>query len=78
MIEPEQIRMAKAALNWSNSDLAKATGLHKNTLNSAERGKATKATLALIKVTLEQYVIFLPENGGGPGVRLKNPTNERK
>lgn len=67
--------MAKAALNWSNTDLSEATGLHKNTLNSAERGKATPATLALIQVTLEKFVEFIPGNGGGPGVRLRKPVD---
>jgi len=73
MITSEQIRMAKAALNWSNTDLSEATGLHKNTLNNAERGKATPATLALIQLTLEKYVAFVDPNGLGPGVRLRKP-----
>ena len=45
--------MAKAALKWSNTDLAERTGLHKNTLNKAENGQARPATLALLKAIFE-------------------------
>lgn len=75
MITPEQIRMAKAALGWSNNDLAKLAGLHKNTINNAENGKAKESTFLLLKMLFEKgnathYVEFIPENGGGPGIRL--------
>ena len=53
MIDTSQIRMAKAALRWSNGDLAKLTGLHKNTISRAEAGTATRATIALIQQTFE-------------------------
>ena len=33
-----QFRMAKAALGLSNPDVARLTGLHRNTLNKADRG----------------------------------------
>lgn len=68
----EQFRMAKAALNLSNPQVAEMTGLHRNTLNKADRGEATSATWALLRLTLESAGIeFIPENGGGAGVRLK-------
>ncbi|MBG6178775.1 DNA-binding XRE family transcriptional regulator [Labrenzia sp. EL_208] len=68
----EQFRMAKAALGLANPQVAEMTGLHRNTLNKADKGDATDATWALIKLTLEAAGIeFIPENGGGPGVRLK-------
>lgn len=73
LITGEQIRMAKAALGFSNTDLAKLSGLHKNTINRAENGEAREATFALLKTLLEQSGIeFLPETPtSGPGVRLK-------
>jgi transcriptional regulator with XRE-family HTH domain len=75
MITSAQIRMAKAALGWSNTKLAEETGLHKNTVNNAENGKGRPATLALIeKVLTEAGVVFVEPNGLGPGVRLKDPT----
>ncbi len=76
MILPEHIRMAKAALNWSNNDLAKLAGLHKNTISNAERGKAKESTLLLLEMLFEKgnethYIEFLNEDEhSGPGIRL--------
>ncbi len=71
----EQFRMAKAALGVSNPEMSALTGLHRNTLNKADRGEATKATWALLRHTFEsQGVEFISENGGGAGVRLKKPS----
>jgi DNA-binding XRE family transcriptional regulator len=69
-----QVRMARAALNWTVRDLAKATGLHRNTINNIEVGRYSggELTLKLIKTTLIRAgVEFIDENGGGPGVRLR-------
>lgn len=68
----EQIRMAKAALGWSNPTLAERTGLHRNTLNRAENGEAKRSTLELLRHVFEAAGIqFIPENGGGAGVRMR-------
>ena len=69
-----QLRMARAALNWTVRDLADATGLHRNTITNIEVGRyaGDPATLDLIKKTLiEAGVEFIAENGGGAGVRLR-------
>ena len=69
-----QVRMARAALNWTVRDLAAATGLHRNTITNIEVGRyaGDPATLALIKdVLTREGVEFIHENGGGPGVRLR-------
>ncbi|CAO4137945.1 helix-turn-helix domain-containing protein [Methylorubrum extorquens] len=72
----EQIRMAKAALGWSNPMMAEMTGLHRNTLNRAENGEAKRSTLELLRRVFEQAGLeFIPANGGGPGVRLRDPQN---
>jgi DNA-binding XRE family transcriptional regulator len=71
-----QVRMARAALNWTVRDLAAATGLHRNTITNIEVGRyaGDPATLNLIKeVLIREGVIFIDENGGGPGVRLRKP-----
>lgn len=71
ILSAAQLRMAKAALGLSNPQLSEMTGLHRNTLNKADQGKATSATWALLRLTFEQQGIeFIPENGGGAGVRL--------
>jgi transcriptional regulator with XRE-family HTH domain len=69
-----QVRMARAALNWTVRDLAQAAGLHRNTITNIETGRyaGDSATLATIATVLKRAgVEFIDENGGGPGVRLK-------
>jgi len=66
--------MARAALNWTVRDLAKATELHRNTITNIETGKyvGDSATLSAIEAVLRRAgVEFIEENGGGPGVRLR-------
>ena len=61
-------------LEWSQLDLAKATGLHRNTVTNIEVGRyaGDPETLALLEEVLRKAgVEFIHENGGGPGVRLK-------
>ena len=75
-----QVRMARAALNWTVRDLAAATGLHRNTITNIEVGRyaGDPATLSLIKeVLIRAGVLFIDENGGGPGVRLRKPAKEK-
>jgi transcriptional regulator with XRE-family HTH domain len=69
-----QVRMARAALNWTVRDLAEATSLHRNTITNIETGKyvGDEASLATIETVLNWAgVEFIDENGGGPGVRLR-------
>jgi hypothetical protein len=68
--------MARAALNWTVRDLAAATGLHRNTITNIEVGHyaGDPATLTLIKdILTREGVVFIDENGGGAGVRLRKP-----
>jgi DNA-binding XRE family transcriptional regulator len=72
-----QVRMARAALDWTVRDLAEQTGLHRNTINNIEVGRylGDPKTLELIEKTLRAAgVEFIDENGGGPGVRLRKRT----
>jgi len=69
-----QVRMARAALGWSVRDLADATGLHRNTISNIEVGRYSgdPESLDNIESALRKAgVEFIPENGGGPGVRLR-------
>ncbi|MGZ3319338.1 MAG: helix-turn-helix domain-containing protein [Isosphaeraceae bacterium] len=68
--------MARAALNWTVRDLARATGLHRNTITNIEVGRylGDPATLSLIRTVLTNAgVEFIEENGGGAGIRLRKP-----
>ena len=69
-----QVKMARAALNWTVRDLAEATGFHRNTINNIEVGRyaGDPATLQKIeRVFVAAGIDFIDENGGGPGVRLR-------
>jgi transcriptional regulator with XRE-family HTH domain len=70
---PEQCRAARALLNWSQSLLASKAGVAKKTLQLFElgrRGPYARTLEALQGALSKGGVEFIPENGGGPGVRL--------
>jgi transcriptional regulator with XRE-family HTH domain len=69
-----QIRAARALVNWSVRDLSERSGVHRNTITNFETGKSggDPNTLAKLQRALDAAgVEFIPENGGGPGVRLR-------
>jgi transcriptional regulator with XRE-family HTH domain len=72
---PEQLRAARGLLNWSRTDLARAAGVSAETVNRAEglrKDQASADALAKVRAALEAAgVIFVDENGEGPGVRLR-------
>lgn len=73
-MRPEQTRTARALLNWSLDQLAKVSGVHRNTISNFEIGKYSgdPEKLAAVKHALESFgVIFIDENGEGSGVRLR-------
>jgi DNA-binding XRE family transcriptional regulator len=75
MTSPAQIRAARALLGLSQPEIAEMTGVSTMTVKRAEgAGKpaASADTVAAIRLAFEKAgCIFLDENGGGPGVRLK-------
>jgi transcriptional regulator with XRE-family HTH domain len=80
VVTSAQVRMARAALNWTVRDLADATGLHRNTITNIEVGRygGDRATLSKIRMVLEAAGLeFIDENGGGPGVRLRKLAKQR-
>ena len=67
-----QVRMARAALNWTVRELAAATGLHRNTIINIEVGRygGSEESQALIEVAFRKAgVVFLPQDA----VRLLKP-----
>lgn len=66
MISPEQIRAARALLNWKQSDLARESGLSLPSINNIERaiGSPRVDTLRAIAVTLENAGIEFIGNQG--------------
>ena len=74
-LSPQQIRMARASLNWSVADLSKVSKVSVSTIKRMETDmgikNATPANLKLIRETLEAAgVEFVGGPGDGPGVRL--------
>jgi transcriptional regulator with XRE-family HTH domain len=74
MITPEQCRMARAALGLGVRDLAKLAKVAAMTVTRFENGRTQGApdTLTALQRALEKAgVIFVEENGDGPGVKLR-------
>jgi hypothetical protein len=67
-ITPEQIRAARALLDWSPTNLATAVRLSRTTIDSAERTGASDGALLLIRATLEEAGVEFLET---PAVTLR-------
>jgi predicted transcriptional regulator len=73
-ITPAQSRAARGLINWSRDKLAEVGGVPVRTVADFELGNTDprKTTVGAIRAALEAAgVIFVAENGEGPGVRLK-------
>ena len=70
-----QCKMARAALGLGVRDVATAAAVSPDTISRLERGEELKPrTVAAVRSALEAAgVEFIPENGGGAGVRLRKP-----
>lgn len=74
-MKPIQCKLARVALGWGVRDLAREAGVSPTTVAKFEGGeKLRDGTVAQLKETMERAgVVFIPQNGGGPGVRLRDP-----
>ena len=76
MISIEQIRGARGLLGWSQTQLAEASGKSLPTIKRLEReGEEGPLVSDDVRVAVQKAfekagVEFIPENGGGAGVRL--------
>ena len=80
MISSSQCRAARGLLNWTQDDLAKAAKVGVVTVRQFEAGNGVprSATLTVITTALEDAgIAFIPENGGGAGVRLRKKDDAR-
>ena len=78
-----QIRAARALIRWSAEDLAHSSAVGLTTIRRAElteaRTSLTAANDLAIRRALEAAgVEFIAENGGGAGVRLRNPDSTKR
>ncbi len=78
MIGAEQMRAARGLIGWSQSRLAEASGLAVSTIKRMEGADSTLKSSVENVLKVQQAlqaagVVFIDQNGGGPGVRLKDP-----
>lgn len=78
MMLVQQIRAARALLDWSQTDLAKAASIGVATIRRMEateglvRG-AANSVWKIQKALETAGIVFIPaDDSGGPGVRLKD------
>ena len=74
LVTPEQVKAASKLLGWTRVRLAARANTSEGAIRRYEDGGGIAATLYLVTVreSLEAAgVIFVEENGGGAGVRLK-------
>ncbi|UVC09825.1 transcriptional regulator [Rhizobium sp. TH2] len=82
MLSAEQIRAARALLRLEQRDLAEMSGV---SLPSIKRLEAMEGDIVAVRVSTVMAiknafeaagVVFIPENGGGAGVRLAKPKGQ--
>jgi transcriptional regulator with XRE-family HTH domain len=80
LVAPAQSRGARGMLGWSQDQLAEAAKISRATIADFERGERTPtvANLIAIREAFEKAGLeFIPENGGGVGLRFKQPGTTR-
>lgn len=73
-----QFRAARALLGISQPELAKLAGVSTTTLKRLEGSAAIKvadkSNIAIRRSLEDAGIVFIDENGGGAGVRLRKPS----
>jgi transcriptional regulator with XRE-family HTH domain len=80
MLTAEQIKAARALVDWSQPQLAEASGLSMPTIRRMEGplgpGRSTAVNVEAVRRALEAAGVIFMDAGevksGGPGVRLKS------
>ncbi|MBZ9904248.1 MULTISPECIES: helix-turn-helix transcriptional regulator [unclassified Mesorhizobium] len=78
-ISVQQCRAARAMLEWSQGDLAEAAAVSRTTIVDFERSIRIphRNNLSAIRRAFEAAGIeFLPENGGGAGLRFARRSDQ--
>ena len=73
----QQIKAARALLEWSQSDLARRSGISEPTIArlesvAGELGGRPRTVEQIVSTLKAAGIEFIDENGGGLGVRLRN------
>lgn len=77
-LTPRLCRAARALLAWRQEDLADRSGVPLPTVSAFEAKQetgrlATMNNRALVEAFESAGIAFIPENGGGAGLRLAKP-----
>lgn len=81
MITGPMCRAARALVEIKRERLSRVSGIDQSTIENFERKIAIPeddAVLAIQAALEEHGAVFIPENGGGVGVRLKFTKSETK
>jgi hypothetical protein len=81
MITGPLCRAARALVEIKRNRLSRSSGVDKTTIEYFERMIATPSDeeILALRAALEEHgAVFIPENGGGVGVRLKFTKSETK
>jgi transcriptional regulator with XRE-family HTH domain len=77
MITAAQMKAARALIGWTQDDLAEKSGCAPATIRRMESlgtGRSSVDNVSAVQRALENGgITFIPENGGGAGVRLAKP-----
>ena len=75
-LSPRMTKAARALLGWGQDNLAEASGLSKSTIGAYEaKGEDARMTIMNNRAAVEAFeragLEFIPENGGGVGIRFR-------
>jgi len=78
LVTPEQCRGARGMLGWSQDRLAEAAHVSRTLIAHFEGGNSIGHNnhLAISMALEEAGIEFIPENGGGDGVRFRKPRSK--
>ena len=75
-MSPAQCRAGRALVDWTQANLAEKAGVGLSTIRNFEAGRSVPIGNnldAIARALASAGVEFIPENGGGAGVRLRKP-----
>ncbi|TBY73392.1 XRE family transcriptional regulator [Rhizobium leguminosarum bv. viciae] len=79
LITGRQLAAARTLAEMSQADVAKAANVSVPTLKRMEGASGavpgmTNNVAAVVRALEDAGIMFIPSNGNGPGVRLRDPT----
>ncbi len=80
-LTPRLCKAARSLLGWQQQDLVEASGVSRSTIGAFETKDegarmATMNNRALVEAFERGGIEFIPENGGGAGLRMRKPGGE--